>query len=295
MKKKLTEMTREELLEIVNKVESNDEILLKDCSTFEGWTKYYYCTGENVVLETMIQSKNIVSTMNHIETSEAYKEVMERFYNRRVDKFREVVEKTLYWEKLTKADEELQDYLWELSIKAHNIFKRCGFPSVANCDVLIDVTSLEETMAYYARVSNNIMVHEEVLRTHTADEIIEVLLHEYLHAFLDKYMSFIDSDIYSDDSIIFSAFASRLNRKLHHIGYGNLRVRQNGRRESRSLYGFRKEVFKLSDCRKSMITVMNEAKEITKEFIENYGSVKVLEKELWMEIIKAKEEKLMVA
>lgn len=277
------EMTREELIRFTEKEIEQHKKIVEYCSTFEGWSKQFHCWGVNVISEGVEKSKlgieqtfdAIVSGIN-VSTTEDYNEIMLDYFKKRRDLYKPLLKKSLEWEELTlNPDAGLVEYLEEMYDKAYEIFTQCGFKGIARTEAIIDVSASNDDYGYYSANSKNIMIRENILRLLDEDAIIEIILHEMIHAFVDRFFGDKEVKVFSDDSIIFSAFVARLNRKLKRLGY-NLQVGQNESREAESKEKFGKEVARIADCRKGLLTAIDEAKQVISEFMDKYGKIEVL-------------------
>lgn len=173
--------------------------------------------------------------------------------------------------------ENYEKRLYKIQRLAYMILKKCEFTGIASVDCIIDFTTpeIQGALAYYSPESKDIFVYLKTMDTLNDQKILEVLLHEYIHAFVDKKLSNIDKDIASDDSVIFSAYIKRLNKKLVQLRYDFL-INENGNRAYYSTAFFFREVSDIADLRKKMNTSLKETEFITKQIVKEYGTIKVL-------------------
>lgn len=245
------------------KIIENIEIL-KD---FELWSFNYLVKDVDIIEKSINETKQIFSLLQHSDTKEVV-----RF---KLDKLEEAKIVTNNYRDRLKVSEDDENRLWQLQIKTYDILKECGFKRLGIIDVNVDMTINKDRVGYYVTGYKKIFIQKSTIDDYCDREIIEILLHEYIHAWIDINFSKIDKNANDDDSIIFGCIICRLNRKLKRLGY-DYKVRQNGFREALVKWNYTKEMNILSDLRKNIKTLSFDIIEMIDKFNSEYGTVNVL-------------------
>lgn len=276
----LREMTREELENYLDEVVIADEEIYYELITERGFIINYFANGCQSFAHSIIEDskeaiKNLSKNMKYYE--DYHIELLTDLYLDRIAYFQPVAELNDEWKHLLKAPKELENKLLDLQYQAYEIMIKCGFDRIAGVDFYIDSAEYYGIAGYYIKNTNDIVIHRYMLEEKTNKEIIEVILHEYVHAFVCKRLSYFDKKAFSDNSIIFSGYITRLNKKLRKLGYC-YKVKQNDLREQQSLYNMNLTniIRKISDCRKSTNTTILDSIDLIEELNEKYGTVELL-------------------
>lgn len=183
-----------------------------------------------------------------------------------------------YKEQLTPVAEDmerLEDLQWE----ALNLLHDCGLKKLAKIPVGIDMRENDERLAYYYPKTKKILIHKYTLDNYSDSELVSILMHEYIHAYLDINFSHINERIHSDESIFFACMIDRVNKKLKRMNT-NYRIWQNGYNDLHYRYYFKYKFNGLTDLRKSISTIKKEIISTVNEVIEQYQTILLLEQEI---------------
>lgn len=164
---------------------------------------------------------------------------------------------------------------------AIDILEQCGLCGLHKAKVSIDMEEHKTRNGYYIVDTNMIFVHKHTLDENKDFRIIDVILHEYLHYWIDKNFGSINEETCCDDSIIFSLMAHRINKKLEKINDDNY-IFQNKNNELNYEFLFKdlEKARAFTDLRKNIKTVKSEIVNIINDVMEKFGTLLLLSDEM---------------
>lgn len=106
-----------------------------------------------------------------------------------------------YKDHLTPIPEDV-DRLEDLQWIALGLLRECGLNKLYKVEVNIDMRENKERLGYYYPVTKKIFIHKHTLDNYSNTKVIEVLMHEYIHAYLNINFGNINDKVSNDESII---------------------------------------------------------------------------------------------
>lgn len=240
---------------------------------FDIWSNKYLCEDVDMI-NAMLKMVNKLM-IEEQDKEEVDKEELE-FCKFRLNTLIEAKKITdTYKDYLTPIAEDVER-LEDLTWIALGLLKECGLNKLYKVEVNIDMRDNKERLGYYFPTNKKIFIHKHTLDNYSNTEIIEVLLHEYIHAYLDIHFGNINDKVSKDESIIFSVMVERVNKKLKRLQKG-YKIYQNGINELNYKYFFKDKFKKLTDLRKNIKTIKNDIVTIIFEILDKYETLLLLE------------------
>lgn len=249
---------------------------LETIKDFDIWSNQYLYENFDIV-NGMLKVVN-EKMKEEVNKEEQDKEEIE-FCKFTIDKLKEAKKVTdKYKEQLTPIAEDVER-LEDLSWIAMDVLYECGLRKLFKVDVKIDMRENKDRLGYYFPPNKKIFIHKHTLDNYSNTEIINILMHEYIHAWININFGDINDRVSNDESIIFSVMVDRVNKKLKRLNKGYY-ISQNGFNERYYKYYFKYRFKNLTDLRKSIKTIKNEIILTISELMEQYQTILLLEQKV---------------
>ena len=243
---------------------------------FDIWSNKYLCEDVDMI-NAMLKMVNKLM-IEEQDKEEVDKEELE-FCKFRLNTLIEAKKITdTYKDYLTPIAEDVER-LEDLTWIALGLLKECGLNKLYKVEVNIDMRDNKERLGYYFPTNKKIFIHKHTLDNYSNTEIINILMHEYIHAWININFGNINDRVSNDESIIFSVMVDRVNKKLKRLNKGYY-ISQNGFNERYYRYYFKYRFKNLTDLRKSIKTIKNEIVLTISELMEQYQTILLLEQKV---------------